>query len=164
MSGEAVWDKRLDRLDKIDKDLPKTIAKLKQRRLDFKTAPLVDQELVRQWGKECIKPLRQFCEKVLVELYTHYTPSSVNNLLGEVTKRGLRLEIALALASQYDPLLGNDTLLRRYINEGFVDWDYLASVMNGFGYRIGVDELKSLLTQPTGVRRRFWLGFGGFKK
>jgi len=84
----------------------------------------------------------------LAELYTHYTPVSVNNLLNEVVQRGLRLEVALALASQYDPLLSNDTLLRRYIDEGFVDWDYLASVINGFGYRFGVDELRNLLTQP----------------
>jgi len=50
----------------------------------------------------------------LADLYTHYTPVSVNNLLNEVVQRGLRLEVALALASQYDPLLSNDTLLRRY--------------------------------------------------
>jgi hypothetical protein len=60
----------------------------------------------------------------------------------------LRLEVALALASQYDPLLSNDTLLRRYIDEGFVDWDYLTSIINGFGYRFGVDELRNLLSQP----------------
>jgi len=58
------------------------------------------------------------------------------------------LRLPLALASQYDPLLSNDTLLRRYIDEGFVDWDYLVSVINGFGYRFGVDELRNLLT-PT---------------
>jgi hypothetical protein len=83
----------------------------------------------------------------------------VNNLLNEVVQRGLRLEIALALASQFDPLLSNDTLLRRYIEEGFVDWDYLVSVINGFGYRFGVDELRSLLTQPVveAPKRRFSL-------
>jgi len=85
---------------------------------------------------------------VLTDLYTHYTPRSVNELLNEVAQRGLRLEVALALASQFDPTLGNDTLLRRYIDEGFVDWDYLASVINGFGYRFGVDELRNLLSQP----------------
>jgi hypothetical protein len=89
----------------------------------------------------------------------HYTPVSVNNLLNEVVQRGLRLEVALALASQYDPLLNNDTLLRRYIDEGFVDWDYLVSVINGFGYRFGVDELRNLLSQPVVEvpRRRFSL-------
>jgi len=107
----------------------------------------------------CVEPLRQFCEKVLTDLYTHYTPRSVNELLNEVVQRGLRLEVALALASQYDPLLSNDTLLRRYIDEGFVDWDYLVSVINGFGYRFGVDELRNLLSQPVVEvpRRRFSL-------
>jgi hypothetical protein len=122
---------------------------------------------VRQWSQRCVEPLRQFCEKALTELYTHYTPRSVNELLNEVVQRGLRLEIALALASQFDPTLGNDTLLRRYIDEDFVDWDYLVSVINGFGYRFGVDELRNLLSQPIveTPRRRFnlpkSLGFSG---
>jgi len=141
-------DKRLDRLDKIDDNLPKVIAKLKQRKVNIEVKPLVDYKLIKQWGGRCVEPLRTFCEKVLGELYTHYTPVSVNNLLNEVVQRGLRLEVALALASQYDPLLSNDTLLRRYIEEGFVDWDYLVSVINGFGYRFGVDELRNLLSQP----------------
>jgi len=141
-------DKKLAKLDKIDSNLPKVIARLRQRKINVEVEPLVDQKLIRQWSGRCVGQLRQFCEKVLTELYMHYTPASVNNLLSEVVQRGLRLEIALALASQYDPLLGNDTLLRRYIDEGFVDWDYLASVINGFGYRFGVDELRNLLTQP----------------
>jgi hypothetical protein len=152
-------DKRLDRLDKIDNNLPKVIAKLKQRKVNIEVKPLVDYKLIKQWGGRCVEQLRQFCEKVLTDLYTHYTPRSVNELLNEVVQRGLRLEIALALASQFDPLLSNDTLLRRYIEEGFVDWDYLVSVINGFGYRFGVDELRSLLTQPVVEvpRRRFSL-------
>jgi len=109
---------------------------------------LVDQKLIKQWGQRCVEPLRHFCEKVLAELYMHYTPRSVNELLNEVVQRGLRLEIASPGSSQFDPTLGNDTLLRRYIDEGFVDWDYLVSVINGFGYRFGVDELRNLLSQP----------------
>jgi len=147
-------DKRLDRLDKIDNNLEKVVAKLKQRRLNVEVKPLVDVKAVRQWSGRCVEPLRQFCEKVLTELYTHYTPRSVDELLNEVVQRGLRLEVALALASQFDPLLSNDTLLRRYIDEGFVDWDYLVSVINGFGYRFGVDELRNLLTQPIEVPKR----------
>jgi len=109
--------------------------------------------------QRCVESLRVFCEKVLGELYMHFTPRSVNELLNEVVQRGLRLEIALALASQFDPTLGNDTLLRRYIEEGFVDWDYLTSIINGFGYRFGVDELRNLLSQPVVEvpRRRFSL-------
>jgi hypothetical protein len=141
-------DKRLDRLDKIDDNLPKVVAKLKQRKVNIEVKPLVDYKLIKQWSQRCVESLRVFCEKVLGELYTHYTPRSVNELLNEVVSRGLRLEVALALASQYDPLLSNDALLRRYIDEGFVDWDYLVSVINGFGYRFGVDELRNLLTQP----------------
>jgi len=141
-------DKRLDRLDKIDNNLAKVVAKLKQRKVNIEVKPLVDYKLIKQWGGRCVEQLRQFCEKVLTDLYTHYTPASVNNLLNEVAQRGLRLEVALALASQFDPTLGNDTLLRRYIEEGFVDWDYLVSVINGFGYRFGVDELRNLLSQP----------------
>jgi len=141
-------DKRLSKLDKIDNNLPKVVAKLKQRKLNVEVESLVDVKAVRQWSQRCIEPLRQFCEKALTELYTHYTPVSVNNLLNEVAQRGLRLEVALALASQYDPLLSNDTLLRRYVEEGFVDWDYLVSVINGYGYRFGVDELRNLLSQP----------------
>jgi hypothetical protein len=152
-------DKRLDRLDKIDNNLPKVIAKLKQRKVNIEVKPLVDYKLIKQWSGRCVEQLRQFCEKVLTDLYTHYTPRSVNELLNEVAQRGLRLEVALALASQYDPLLSNDTLLRRYIDEGFVDWDYLTSIINGFGYRFGVDELRNLLTQPVVEvpRRRFSL-------
>jgi len=152
-------DKRLDRLDKIDDNLPKVVARLKQRRLNVEVKPLVDVKAVRQWGQRCVEQLRQFCEKVLAELYTHYTPASVNNLLNEVAQRGLRLEVALALASQYDPTLGNDTLLRRYIEEGFIDWDCLTSIINSFGYRFGVDELRNLLSQPVveTPRRRFSL-------
>jgi hypothetical protein len=125
---------------------------------------------VRQWSSRCVGQLRQFCEKVLSELYMHFTPVSVNNLLNEVVQRGLRLEVALALASQFDPTLGNDALLRRYIEEGFVDWDYLVSVINGFGYRFGVDELRSLFSQPVveTPKRRFnlprSLGFSGIVK
>ena len=141
-------DKRLDRLDKIDDNLPKVIAKLKQRKVSIEVKPLVDYKLIKQWSQRCVGQLRQFCGKVLTDLYTHYTPVSVNNLLNEVAQRGLRLEIALALASQFDPVLNNDALLRRYIDEGFVDWEYLVSVINGFGYRFGVDELRNLLTQP----------------
>jgi len=152
-------DKRLDRLDKIDNNLPKVVARLKQRRLKVEVESLVDVKAVRQWSQRCIEPLRAFCEKVLTDLYTHYTPASVNNLLNEVVQRGLRLEVALALASQFDPTLGNDTLLRRYIDEGFVDWDYLASVFAEYGYRFGVDELRNLLTQPVVEvpKRRFSL-------
>jgi hypothetical protein len=167
MSEKAVRDKKLDKLDKIDSDLPKIIARLKQRRLNITIVPLVDQKQVKQWSNKCIKPLRQFCEKALAELYTHYTPASVNNLLNEVAQRGLRLEIALALASQYDPVYNSDALLRRYIDEGYVDWEYLVSVINNYGYRFGVDELKNLLTQPTETKRRFLprsLGFKGLKK
>jgi len=141
-------NKRLDRLDKIDNNLERVVARLKQRKLNIEVKSLVDVKAVRQWSHRCVEPLRAFCEKALTDLYTHYTPVSVNNLLNEVAQRGLRLEIALALASQYDPMLGNDALLRRYIDEGFVDWDYLVSVINGFGYRFGVDELRNLLTQP----------------
>jgi hypothetical protein len=141
-------DKRLVKLDKIDGNLERVVARLRQRKVNIEVEPLVDQKLIRQWSSRCVEQLRQFCEKVLGELYTHYTPVSVNNLLNEVVQRGLRLEIALALASQYDPLLSNDTLLRRYIDEGYVDWDYLTSVINGFGYRFGVDELRNLLSQP----------------
>jgi hypothetical protein len=141
-------DKGLDRLDKIDNNLERVVTKLKQRKLNVEVESLVNQKLIRQWSGRCVEPLRQFCEKVLTDLYTHYTPVSVNNLLNEVVSRGLRLEVALALASQYDPLLGNDTLLRRYIDEGYVDWDYLTSIINSFGYRFGVDELRSLLSQP----------------
>ena len=141
-------DKRLAKLDKIDNNLERVVTKLKQRKLNVEVKPLVDQKLIRQWGGRCVEQLRQFCEKVLTELYAHYTPASVNNLLNEVVSRGLRLEVALALASQFDPLLSNDTLLRRYIDEGFVDWEYLVSVINGFGYRFGVDELRNLLSQP----------------
>jgi len=150
-------DKKLSKLDKIDNNLPKVVTRLKQRRLNVEVESLADVKAVRQWSQRCVEPLRAFCEKVLAELYMHYTPVSVNNLLNEVVSRGLRLEVALALASQYDPLLSNDTLLRRYIEEGFVDWDYLASVINGFGYRFGVDELRNLLTQPIVEvpRRRF---------
>jgi hypothetical protein len=167
-------DKRLDRLDKIDNDLERVVAKLKQRKVNIEVESLVDMKAVRQWSQRCVEPLRAFCEKVLAELYMHFTPVSVNNLLNEVVQRGLRLEVALALASQFDPLLSNDTLLRRYIDEGFVDWDYLVSVINGFGYRFGVDELRNLLSQPVVEvpRRRFSLprslGFSGvvrgFKK
>jgi hypothetical protein len=141
-------DKKLSKLDKIDGNLERVVAKLKQRKLNVEVESLVDVKAVRQWSGRCVEPLRAFCEKVLGELYMHFTPVSVNNLLNEVVQRGLRLEVALALASQYDPTLGNDTLLRRYIDEGFVDWDYLVSVINGFGYRFGVDELRNLLTQP----------------
>ena len=163
-------DKRLDRLDKIDDNLPKVVARLKQRELNIEVKPLVDYKLIKQWGGRCVEPLRVFCEKVLGELYTHYTPRSVNELLNEVAQRGLRLEVALALASQFDPTLGNDTLLRRYIEEGFVDWDYLTSIINSFGYRFGVDELRNLLSQPVVEvpRRRFnlpkSLGFSGIVK
>jgi len=152
-------DKRLSKLDKIDNNLPKIVAKLKQRKVNIEVESLVDVKAVRQWSQRCIEPLRAFCEKVLTDLYTHYTPVSVNNLLNEVVQRGLRLEVALALASQFDPLLSNDTLLRRYVEEGFVDWDYLVSVINGFGYRFGVDELRNLLSQPVVEvpRRRFSL-------
>jgi len=152
-------DKRLDRLDKIDNNLERVVARLKQRKVNIEVKPLVDYKLIKQWGGKCVEQLRQFCEKVLTELYTHYTLVSVNNLLNEVVSRGLRLEVALALTSQYDPLLSNDTLLRRYIEEGFVDWDYLVSVINGFGYRFGVDELRNLLSQPVVEvpRRRFSL-------
>ena len=141
-------DKRLDRLDKIDDNLPKVIAKLKQRKVSIEVKPLVDYKLIKQWSQRCVGQLRQFCEKVLSELYMHYTPRSVNELLNEVVQRGLRLEIALALASQFDPVLSNDALLRRYIDEGFVDWDYLTSIINSFGYRFGVDELRNSLSQP----------------
>jgi len=61
-------------------------------------------------------------------------------------------------------------LLRRYIDEGFVDWDYLVSVINGFGYRFGVDELRNLLSQPVveSPKKRFnlprSLGFSGIIK
>jgi hypothetical protein len=163
-------DKRLSKLDKIDNNLPKVVAKLKQRKVNIEVESLVDMKAVRQWSGRCVEPLRQFCEKVLTDLYTHYTLVSVNNLLNEVVSRGLRLEVALALASQYDPLLNNDTLLRRYIEEGFVDWDYLVSVINGFGYRFGVDELRNLLTQPIveTPKRRFnlprSLGLSGIVK
>jgi hypothetical protein len=152
-------DKRLSKLDKIDNNLERVVARLKQRKVNIEVKPLVDVKAVRQWSQRCVGQLRQFCEKVLSELYMHFTPASVNNLLNEVVQRGLRLEIALALASQYDPTLGNDTLLRRYIDEGFVDWDYLTSIINGFGYRFGVDELRNLLSQPVVEvpRRRFSL-------
>jgi hypothetical protein len=141
-------DKKLSKLDKIDNNLERVVAKLKQRKVNIEVESLVDVKAVRQWSQRCVGQLRQFCEKVLTELYMHFTPVSVNNLLNEVVSRGLRLEVALALASQFDPTLGNDTLLRRYIEEGFVDWDYLVSVINGFGYRFGVDELRNLLSQP----------------
>jgi len=141
-------DKRLSKLDKIDNNLERVVTRLKQRKLNVEVEPLVNQKLIRQWSSRCVGQLRQFCEKVLTDLYMHFTPASVNNLLNEVVQRGLRLEVALALASQFDPLLSNDTLLRRYIDEGFVDWDYLVSVINGFGYRFGVDELRNLLSQP----------------
>jgi hypothetical protein len=163
-------DKKLGKLDKIDNNLERVVTKLRQRKLNVEVKSLVDVRAVRQWSQRCVEPLRVFCEKVLGELYTHYTPVSVNNLLNEVVSRGLRLEVALALASQYDPLLSNDTLLRRYIEEGFVDWDYLVSVINGFGYRFGVDELRNLLSQPVVEvpRRRFSLprslGFSGIVK
>jgi len=164
-------DKKLSKLDKIDNNLERVVAKLKQRKVNIEVKPLVDYKLIKQWSQRCVGQLRQFCEKVLTELYMRYTPVSVNNLLNEVVQRGLRLEVALALASQYDPLLSNDTLLRRYIEEGFVDWDYLVSVINGFGYRFGVDELRNLLTQPiveAPKRGRFSLprslGFSGIVK
>jgi hypothetical protein len=164
-------DKRLDRLDKIDNNLEKVVTRLKQRKLNIEVKPLVDQKPIKQWSQRCVEPLRAFCEKVLAELYMHFTPVSVNNLLNEVVSRGLRLEVALALASQFDPTLGNDALLRRYIDEGFVDWDYLVSVINGFGYRFGVDELRNLLSQPVvevPKRGRFSLprslGFSGIVK
>jgi len=147
-------DKKLSKLDKIDNNLERVVARLKQRKVNIEVKPLVDYKLIKQWSQRCIGQLRQFCEKVLTGLYMHFTPASVNNLLNEVVQRGLRLEIALALASQYDPLLSNDTLLRRYIEEGFIDWDYLVSVINGFGYRFGVDELRNLLTQPIEVPKR----------
>jgi len=152
-------DKKLSKLDKIDDNLPKVVARLKQRKVNIEVKPLVDYKLIKQWSQKCVEPLRAFCEKALTELYIHYTPISVNNLLNEVASRGLRLEVALALASQFDPTLGNDALLRRYIEEGFVDWDYLVSVINGFGYRFGVDELRNLLSQPVVEvpRRRFSL-------
>ena len=160
-------DKKLSKLDKIDDNLPKVVARLKQRKVNIEVKPLIEYKLIKQWSQRCVEPLRQFCEKALTELYMHYTPVSVNNLLNEVVSRGLRLEVALALASQFDPTLGNDALLRRYIEEGFVDWDYLVSVINGFGYRFGVDELRNLLTQPIVEvpKRRFSLprslGFSG---
>jgi hypothetical protein len=141
-------DKKLSKLDKIDNNLERVVARLKQRKLNVEVEPLVNRKSIRQWSSRCVEQLRQFCEKVLVDLYTHYTPRSVNELLNEVVSRGLRLEVALALASQYDPTLGNDTLLRRYIEEGFIDWDYLTSIINSFGYRFGVDELRNLLSQP----------------
>ncbi len=150
-------DKKLSKLDKIDGNLEKVVARLKQRKVNIEVKPLIEYKLIKQWSGKCVEPLRVFCEKVLAELYMHFTPVSVNNLLNEVVQRGLRLEVALALASQFDPTLGNDALLRRYIDEGFVDWDYLVSVINGFGYRFGVDELRNLLTQPIveAPRRRF---------
>jgi hypothetical protein len=110
-------NRKLSKLDKIDNNLERVVAKLKQRKVNIEVESLVDVKAVRQWSQRCVEPLRVFCEKVLGELYTHYTPRSVNELLNEVVQRGLRLEIALALASQFDPTLGNDTLLRRYIEE-----------------------------------------------
>jgi len=162
-------DKKLSKLDKIDNNLERVVARLKQRKVNIEVKPLVDYKSIKQWSGKCVEPLRAFCEKVLTGLYMHFTPTSVNNLLNEVVQRGLRLEIALALASQYDPLLSNDTLLRRYIEEGFIDWDYLVSVINGFGYRFGVDELRNLLSQPVvEAPRRFSLprslGFSGIVK
>jgi hypothetical protein len=167
MSKGKARDKWLDKLDKIDQNLEKIITKLRQRKVRIEVKPSIDHKAIKQWSKRCTKPLRNLCEKVLTELYTHYTPKSVENLLNEVTSRGLRLEIALALASQYDPVYFNDAYLRKYIEEGYVDWDYLASVINGYGYMFGVDELKNMLTQPTETKRRFLpksLGFKGLKK
>jgi tyrosine-protein phosphatase YwqE len=167
MSRGKARDKLPDKLDKIDQNLEKIITKLRQRRVNIEVMPSIDHKAIKQWSKRCIKPLRNFCEKVLAELFTNYTPVSVNNLLNEVASRGLRLEIALALASQYDPVYLNDAYLRRYIEEGFVDWDYLVSVLANYGFRFGVDELKNLLTQ-TETKRRFGLprslGFKGLKK
>ena len=163
-------DKKLSKLDKIDNNLERVVTKLKQRKLNVEVESLVDMRAVRQWSQRCVGQLRQFCEKVLSELYMHFTLASVNNLLNEVVQRGLRLEIALALASQFDTLLSNDTLLRRYIDEGFVDWDYLTSIINSFGYRFGVDELRNLLSQPVveSPKKRFSLprslGFSGIVK
>jgi len=97
-------DKRLSKLDKIDSNLEKLIPKLKQRKINVEVEPLVDQKLIKQWGQRCVEPLRQFCEEVLTELYTHYTPRSVNELLNEVVSRGLRLEVALALGKPIRPL------------------------------------------------------------
>lgn len=167
MSRGKARDKGLDKLDKIDQNLEKIITKLRQRRVNIEVRPSIDRKAIKQWSKRCTKPLRNLCEKVLADLYTNYTPKSVGDLLNEVVSRGLRLEIALALASQYDPVYLNDTYLRKYIEEGFVDWDYLTSVINGYGYKFGVDELKNLLTQ-TETKRMFGLprslGFKGLKK
>jgi protoheme ferro-lyase len=147
-------DRDLSKLDKIDNNLERIVAKLRQRKVKVEVKPPVDRKTIRRWSSKCAKPLRQFCEKVLTDLYMHYTPASVNNLLNEVVQRGLRLEIALALASQFDPVLSNDALLRRYIDEGYVDWDYLVSIINSFGYRFGVDELRSFLSQPKDLKRQ----------
>jgi len=70
-------DKKLSKLDKIDGNLERVVARLKQRKVNIEVKPLVDQKPIKQWsGQRCVEQLRQFCEKVLAELYTHYTPRS----------------------------------------------------------------------------------------
>jgi len=81
-------DKKLSKLDKIDDNLPKVVARLKQRKLNIEVKPLVDQKPIKQWSQRCVESLRVFCEKVLAELYMHFTPRSVDELLNEVAQGG----------------------------------------------------------------------------
>jgi len=41
---------RLARLDKIDDNLPKVVARLKQRKVSIEVKPLVDHKSIKQWG------------------------------------------------------------------------------------------------------------------
>lgn len=58
------------------------------------------------------------------------TSKSVDDLLNEIVRKGLSIEVSLILLSQYDLMNNNDTSIKDYLNTGKTDINLLISILS----------------------------------
>ncbi|ADN51622.1 hypothetical protein [Vulcanisaeta distributa] len=147
-----IW--KIDRRVKID-EVRKTKLRVKPINVKVITLGKEEQRLIKKWSSECAGPLRGFCTTVLIKLLTYFTSRSIDDLLNEVTRKGLSLEATLILLSQYDLVNNDDTLIRSYLNTGNTDINLLINILSKNGINIKPEDLEQIIqSSKDKVKRR----------
>ncbi|WP_054843779.1 hypothetical protein [Vulcanisaeta souniana] len=130
--------------------------KLKARPINVKIVTLgkEEQKLIRKWSSWCAAPFREFCTSVLTRLLTYFTSKSVDDLLNEIVRKGLSIEVSLILLSQYDLMNNNDTSIKDYLNTGKTDINLLISILSKNGVNINPEELKRIIELNKGKAKK----------
>ena len=137
----------LARLEREINELGKI--RLREARLrPINTEEAINRELskfAREWSARCAEPLRNYCQRILLQLGRYFTTESINTVLNEALSRGLSIEAVVIMLSRCSLIYCDDGLVRSYLDTGRVDINVLQSILQSQGVTMSPEELRAII-------------------